>query len=188
MFLIVGLGNPGKKFENTWHNLGFLAIDELRLKIDDFSPWKNDIKAKAQTSEGNFAGQKVILVKPQTFMNNSGQTVKLLVQRSRLNSAMAELTRQLIIIHDDADLPLGEIKVSKNQGSAGHKGVESIINYLKTKNFTRIRIGVRPENYVPGSKMLDKLMIKKIVKKDQDIIAQIFEKTTESIKQLLCKN
>lgn len=116
MFLIIGLGNPGKKYEKTWHNVGSLVIDELEsLGLPD-----------------------VILAKPGTFMNESGKAVKKLVQNSKLK------TNGLIVIHDDIDIPLGEVKIVKNRGAAGHKGVESIIESLGTKDFIRIRLGVCP--------------------------------------------
>ena len=116
--LIVGLGNPGKKYEKTRHNVGFRVIDELEKEIFD---------------------ENIILFKPQAFMNNSGRTVKKFFQNSKLK------TQNLIVVHDDIDLLLGKIRISKNSSSGGHKGIQSIIDTLGTKNFTRIRIGIRPK-------------------------------------------
>jgi PTH1 family peptidyl-tRNA hydrolase len=116
MLLIVGLGNPGKKYDKTWHNVGSLAIGELE----------------------SFDLPDVTLTRPGTFMNESGQAVKKLVKNSKLK------TGGLIVLHDDIDIPLGEIKIAKNRGAAGHKGVESIIKALGTKDFVRIRIGICP--------------------------------------------
>lgn len=126
MFLIVGLGNPGKEYEKTRHNVGFMVLDALKeVELPN-----------------------AILAKSQAFMNNSGKAVKKLLRRNT-NEAIAELIRHLIIVHDDIDIPLGKVKVSVGRGSAGHKGVESIIQSLGTKNFTRIRIGIQPEKGKP---------------------------------------
>ncbi len=181
MFLIVGLGNPGKQYQNTWHSLGFLAIDNFQSQMPDFSDWKNFDRARSLISEGEINGEKIILAKPQTFMNQSGGAVKSLILNHRNKIAMAELLRRLIIIHDDADLPVGKIKVSRDAGAAGHKGAESIINALKTKNFTRIRLGCRPENYIPGSKSLEKFVLKKFSKTEQKIVSEVLKKTAEII-------
>ncbi|MDO8633420.1 MAG: aminoacyl-tRNA hydrolase, partial [Candidatus Wildermuthbacteria bacterium] len=121
MQLIVGLGNPGKKYEKTRHNAGFMVLDELEKK------------ELPQTR----------LLKPDTFMNNSGGAVKKEMQKLKIKN------QSLIIIHDDIDIPLGKIKVSKGSGSAGHKGVESIIQSLGTKEFIRIRIGILPPEGKP---------------------------------------
>ena len=137
MKLIIGLGNPGKKYEKTRHNLGFLAIDKLaeEIKIDD---WKIKMQFSANIAQGNFNNEKIILAKPQTFMNNSGITVKSIGDYYKISAEKS------LIIHDDIDLKLGEIKIQKNRGSAGHNGVRSIIDFLKTKDFIRIRIGIKP--------------------------------------------
>ena len=131
--LIVGLGNPGKEFELTRHNLGFKTVDFLNKEFKSF--FELDKKAGAEVSEVKIEGQKVLLAKPQVFVNNSGQAVKKLMARSKLRIA------DLIVIHDDLDIPFAKVKLSFARGSAGHKGVESIIRALKTDKFYRIRIG-----------------------------------------------
>jgi len=170
MTIIVGLGNPGEKYENTPHNIGFEAVDEF-AKRNNFPDFKLSKKFNACVSEKN----AVLLAKPQTFMNKSGFSVKALD-----NFYKAE---NLIIIHDDIDLPLGKIKVSKNRGSAGHKGVESIIKELGTKNFTRIRIGVSPAEAKP--KDAEKYVLKKLQKKDREIIRQIFAQASSEIERII---
>lgn len=191
MFLIVGLGNPGKQYENTWHSLGFLAIDEFARK-NGFPDFRPDRKSNSLISKK----ENIILAKPQTFMNESGKAVKALFKnifpkampaasKRRLNSAMAELRQQLIVIHDDADLPKGEIRISRDRGAAGHKGIDSIVKALKSKNFIRIRIGVRPANYVPGSKSLDRFVLKKFAKNEEKVVAEVIEKTSEAIGLIL---
>jgi len=145
MKLIVGLGNPGEKYKNTRHNVGFTAINALANELG--LTWETSKKFKAELAKGS----DLILVKPQDFMNNSGQSVvavlsyyKLLPRKlGILKSANSDLSDILTVIHDDLDIELGKFKISIDSRSAGHKGVESIINHLKTKNFKRIRIGIR---------------------------------------------
>ena len=152
MFLIVGLGNPGEKYEKTWHNAGFLAIDVF-LGKNSFPEFKLSKKFKAELSEGFLDKDKIILAKPQTFMNNSGQSVKLLIRNWKIKPD------NLLVIHDDIDLPLGKIRVAKGRGSAGHKGVESIIKELKTKDFIRFRVGICPKTGKP--KNVEKFVLQK---------------------------
>jgi len=145
MRIIVGLGNPGQKYENTRHNAGFMAINALAIKLG--LKWENSKKFKAEIAKN----ENFILIKSQDFMNNSGQVVaaamsyyKLLPKKlGLLKTANADLSKILTVSHDDLDIELGKFKVSLDSRSAGHKGVESIINHLKTKNFKRIRIGIK---------------------------------------------
>lgn len=174
MILIVGLGNPGKKFEKTRHNLGFQIIDEFarNCKFPDF---KLEKKFLAEISQEGITGKKIILAKPQTFMNNSGKSVKSLIRNWKLE------IRNLVVIHDDIDLPLGEIKISKGRGSAGHKGVQSIINELGTKNFVRFRIGINPKPYTLDPKTLDKFVLQKFNKEEGKVLKEVIEKTCQAI-------
>ena len=131
MHLIVGLGNPGEKYAKVRHNLGFEVLEDLIKKLDSGS-WKLEEKFKAEIIKT----QNFILAKPQTYMNNSGMAVKLLTTYYKLPST------DLIIIHDELDLPLGKIKVRLGGSAAGHHGVESIINVLRTDQFIRVRLGI----------------------------------------------
>jgi len=151
MILIVGLGNPGKKYEKTRHNVGFRVVDEL---------------AKQKTRE-------FIIAKPQTFMNNSGKAIKAL-----LNFYKTE-PENLWVIHDDIDLPLGKFKISKARGSAGHKGVESIIKELKTKDFWRIRIGICPKTGKP--KQVEKLVLQNFTKEEEKTLKEVIKTVIEKI-------
>jgi len=151
MILIVGLGNPGKKYEKTRHNVGFRVVDEL---------------AKQKTRE-------FIIAKPQTFMNNSGKAIKAL-----LNFYKTE-PENLWVIHDDIDLPLGKFKISKGRGSAGHKGVESIIKELKTKDFWRIRIGICPKTGKP--KQVEKLVLQNFTKEEEKTLKEVIKTVIEKI-------
>ncbi len=135
MKIIVGLGNPGKRYESTRHNAGFMAVDALQSSWK-FRVWKIDKKSNSAVSSGTLDGEKVYLLKPQNFMNASGETV------SKFVSYHKTLPKDILVIHDELDLPLGDVRLIFNRGSAGHKGVQSIIDKLGTKNFSRIRIGV----------------------------------------------
>ena len=178
MILIVGLGNPGRKFQKTRHNLGFRTIDNLQLTIDNFSNWKLDKKSNSLIASGQMSmvnGQKlkVILAKPQTFMNLSGKSVKSLVN-------FYKITRPgLVVIHDDIDIPLGKIRIVKNRGAAGHKGVESIIRELGTKNFVRFRIGICPKAGKP--KNPEKFVLQKFNKEEEKIVKEVIKKTAKAI-------
>ena len=155
MFLIVGLGNPGQKYKDSRHNIGSEVIDELK----------------------SFNLEKVILQKPQTFMNQSGKAVRTLLRKCKLGS------NNLIIIHDDIDLPLGKIRIAKNRGSAGHKGVESVINELRTKDFIRLRIGILPRTGKP--KNPEKFVLQRFNKEEKKIIKELLKEVTEAIETLL---
>lgn len=138
-YLIVGLGNPGKEYEKTRHNLGFLALEEFwKSRPDDFSPWQENKKFSALLAET--AGQKIkiILLKPQTFMNRSGEAVARAAKFYKIKP------ENIWVIHDDLDLPLGKLKIQQNRGAAGHKGAQSIMEQMKTANFVRFRLGIAP--------------------------------------------
>lgn len=130
MKLIVGLGNPGEKYKDTPHNAGFKFLDTL---ADSFKLQK---KFEAEISEKEINGQKAIFAKPQIFMNNSGHAVQTLLHYYKLTEEM------LLVVHDEIDLRLGEVRLATDSTSAGHKGVQNIIELLGTKVFSRIRIGV----------------------------------------------
>ena len=181
MFLIVGLGNPGKKYQKTRHNLGFRVVDEIAANFQ-FSPalsQKGGVQSifNVKISKGEIANKKIILAKPQTFMNLSGKAVKKLI------SNIQNLTSKLWIIHDDIDIPLGEIRIVKNRSSAGHKGVESIIKELGTKNFVRFRIGILPKTGKP--KNAESFVLKKFNKEEEKIVKEVIKKTAEAIEMVL---
>jgi PTH1 family peptidyl-tRNA hydrolase len=134
--LIVGLGNPGSEYEETRHNTGRIILS-LLAKINDFSDWKDDMKLKSFKSKGDIDGEKFDFLQPNTFMNNSGNAVcQIIDDKKKL--------KNLVVIYDDIDLPLGSLKISFNRSSGGHNGVESIIKKVKSREFLRIRIGVSP--------------------------------------------
>ncbi len=135
-YIFVGLGNPGKEYEGTRHNTGRMVMEIFR-KRNEFPEWKFDKKLNAQVSEGKIGKSKFFLVCPETFMNKSGNSLKTLI-------TSAKRAKDLVVIHDDLDLPIGRFKISFNKSSGGHRGVESIIRQMKTIEFTRVRVGISP--------------------------------------------
>lgn len=133
MYLIVGLGNPGKRYENTKHNIGFITIDYLAEKHDIKV---NKIKHKALVGEGFISGKKVMLVKPQTFMNLSGESV-----REAMDYYKVDID-EIIVIYDDIDIPMGSLRIRKSGSAGTHNGMKSIIQQLADDGFPRIRIGI----------------------------------------------
>lgn len=135
MKLIIGLGNSGEKYKLTRHNAGFLCADFLQ-KEWDFAPFVLDKKMSADISNGIINNEKVSIVKPQTFMNLSGEAILKLLQFYKLSPS------DIAVIHDDLDIALGKFKVATTSRSAGHNGVQNIIDTLGTKNFLRARLGI----------------------------------------------
>lgn len=133
LYVIVGLGNPGNKYENTRHNIGFRTIDAISKK---YGIRVDRVKYKALVGEGEIGGEKVMLVKPQTFMNLSGESVREIVQWYKLP------VENIIVIYDDADLAVGTIRIRPNGSSGTHNGMKSIIYQLQSDKFPRIRIGI----------------------------------------------
>ena len=133
MYLIVGLGNPGPEYENTRHNLGFRVINELASRLG-----LKSLKSKHQSfiGEGEIAGHRVMLAEPQTFMNNSGSAVRELLSWYKID------VKQLIVIYDDVDLEVGQIRVREKGSAGGHHGIESVIAHVGTTEFARVRIGI----------------------------------------------
>lgn len=171
MKIIIALGNPGSKYYKTRHNAGFLALDNLNLDWQDKKKFKS-IMAK---------NGDVIYAKPQTYMNNSGQAVMKIMDYYKLLPRKfgciikknSDLSGILTVVHDDIDIELGKIKESIASRSAGHKGVQSIINHLKTKNFRRIRIGIKGEGY---TKMpAEKYVLSKFSPPELDIITRVIK-------------
>jgi PTH1 family peptidyl-tRNA hydrolase len=134
LHLIVGLGNPGADYAKTRHNAGFLLVEKLAANWK--SGWTNEKKFQARVARAERAGQKVLLAEPQTFMNLSGESVGALVQFYQLP------LEKILVVVDDADLPLGEIRLRPAGGSGGHHGLESVAQHLGAKNYARLRIGI----------------------------------------------
>ncbi len=178
-YIIVGLGNPGKEYEGTRHNAGRAALEWFRVS-EKFPDWKHDKKLNALVSEGTIQKERVLLVLPETFMNKSGASVAPVVK----NKKQAE---RLVVVHDDLDLPIGSLKIVFNRGSGGHKGVESIQRAIKTKGFTRVRIGISSSSpsgklkKPQGEKMVNDFILKSFKPKEVELLKKI----TKRIKDVL---
>jgi PTH1 family peptidyl-tRNA hydrolase len=135
-WIIVGLGNPGGEYSKTRHNAGRVVLEVLRKKYD-FPEWEYKKTYDALVSRGEITGQEVLLLEPETYMNDSGKSLLTLVKSK-------EDATQLVVIHDDADLPIGAWRSARDRGAGGQKGVESIITTIKTRDFYRFRVGVAP--------------------------------------------
>ena len=135
-WIIVGLGNPGIEYTKTRHNAGRIVLEVLRKKFD-FPDWEYKKTYDALVSKGEIGGHEVLLIEPETYMNDSGKSLLTLV-KSRADA------EQLIVIHDDADLLISAWRSARDRGAGGQKGVESIITTIKTKDFYRFRIGIAP--------------------------------------------
>ena len=175
--LIAGLGNPGNKFEHTRHNAGFLAVAKFQ-KANDFPAFQEEKKFQALLAKKQIDGKEIILALPQTFMNLSGEAIKKISAYYKIAPA------DIIIIHDDLDISLGKYKIARDRSSAGHKGVQSIIEALGTKDFSRIRIGIDIENKkIPT----EAFVLENFSKEEQKIIDEVVEKVCEEIEFLIKK-
>jgi len=141
MYIIVGLGNPGKKYNHTRHNIGFETLDFIAKENDIIFAER---KRKAIVGKGYIGGNRVVLAKPQTYMNLSGESVRELIDFYKI-----EATTELIVLYDDVSLPIGKLRIRKSGTAGGHNGIKSILANLGSKNFYRIKIGVgeKPPHY-----------------------------------------
>ena len=137
MKLVVGLGNPGEKYKHTRHNAGFLAVDFILHDGNQFMEARESKDFKSDVFTLGQDGNKIILLKPLTYMNDSGQALKVIV-----NFYKIDVAKDLLVIHDEVDLPFGSIRLTDSSSGAGHNGVQSIIDNLGTQDFNCIRIGV----------------------------------------------
>lgn len=160
MILIIALGNIGKEFQTTRHNAGFMVADEI-LKKEHLNP-RRIAKFNAEAANFKIGRQKIILAKPLTYMNRSGDAAAALLNFYKLKP------EQLVVVHDDKDIPLGAIRVQKNRGAAGHNGVASIIEKLGTKNFTRVRVGIAPADKKLG--VISYYVLQKFTKSELDAL------------------
>ena len=172
-YLIVGLGNPGREYKNTRHNIGFLLIDRL---ADRLGVTFTRSKSKSLITNGRFQGRKIILVKPQTFMNRSGQAVSSLLKFYKLKS------NHLLVVYDDVDLPFDSMRMKSSGGSAGHKGMQSIIEQLGTNDLPRLRMGVgRP----PGYKQAANYVLKPFNKDEAAFLDHYIDRAADSVQAFL---
>ncbi|MBN2058696.1 MAG: aminoacyl-tRNA hydrolase [Candidatus Saganbacteria bacterium] len=173
MYLIVGLGNPGPEYENTRHNLGFRAVDELaaRLGVTVFKE-----KSRSFIAESRLADHKLILVKPQTFMNNSGPAVRGLLDWFKITP------ENLILIYDDVDLEVGQLRLREKGNAGGHHGVESVINSVGTTDFPRIRLGIGRESLTGD---VSDYVLQQIPVDQEQVLAEAVLTAAEAVEVLL---
>jgi PTH1 family peptidyl-tRNA hydrolase len=177
MKLIVGLGNPGRSYAGNRHNIGFICLRYFaRAQGIKF----NQKKGLARIGTGTVAGNRVALARPQTFMNNSGQSVSRLVRKFKVSP------KDLLVIHDDLDLPPAKIRLSSGSGSGGHKGINSIIEELGTREFTRIRVGIgRPAQPNPTEDDIIAYVLSNFTPQEKKAVNQIIPRVSEAILCLL---
>jgi peptidyl-tRNA hydrolase, PTH1 family len=172
--LIVGLGNPGEQYELTPHNLGFLAIDRI---AGNLGVEVRNRQCQALTARAIIADQPVLLTKPETYMNLSGVSVQNLVKKYEVQPES-----DLIVIQDELDFPLGTLRIHTQRSSAGHNGIESIIDALKTKDFLRIRIGVAPERKISDGQSY---LLSPMKKKELEVVDGTLDAAAEAVNVIL---
>src|SRR5262245_43310107 len=174
MKLIVGLGNPGREYEATWHNLGFMLIDRL-LEEGQSRRYRTEAEASVATSE--IRGERILLVKPQTFMNLSGNAVRALLDRYGESEPS-----NLLVTVDDIALPLGMIRVRGDGSAGGHNGLKSIIERLGTHQFARLRMGIKPDH--PVDEMAD-YVLSRISKRNRELVDEMVERAREAVEVIV---
>jgi peptidyl-tRNA hydrolase, PTH1 family len=172
--LIVGLGNPGIEYQFTPHNLGFLTIDRI---ANDLGIEVRNRQCRALTARAVIAGEPVVLAKPETYMNLSGLSVQELVAEHQV-----EVSKDLIVIQDELDLPLGTMRIKQRGGTAGHNGIESILGALGTDEFLRIRLGVAPDR-----KVIDgvKFVLTPFRKAQLEVVDQVLDAAAQAVEVIL---
>ncbi len=169
MKLVVGLGNPGKEYNNTRHNIGFMTLDNFLGKVD----WKTRLESLVYIKD--IDDEQVIFAKPITYMNLSGLAVKKIVNYYKIP------IENILIIQDDIDLPLGEYKLKRNSSSGGHNGIKSIISELDTEEFARLKIGIGKNDKIP----VDRYVLGKFSTKEMDLIKENFDDFNKIIEMFI---
>lgn len=181
-YTIVGLGNPGEEYINTRHNTGRIIL-ELAVKKFDFPDFHPDKKNIALVSDGKINKEKVKILEPETFMNKSGGSVKNLITSEKK-------AKELVVIHDDLDLPIGSLRISFNRGSGGHRGVESIIKSIKTEKFVRIKIGISPKTPTgktkkPKSEKVGDFILGKFKPEEMSELKKVAKKVADALEVMV---
>jgi PTH1 family peptidyl-tRNA hydrolase len=172
-FLIVGLGNPGREFKNTRHNIGFMLVDRLAQRMNvDFSR----SQSKALVTDGRYQGYKILLAKPQTFMNKSGHPTRALLKFYKLS------LENFLVVYDDVDLPFETLRIKPSGSSGGHKGMESIIKQLGSSDFPRLRLGIgRP----PGSQQAADYVLKPFKKQEVEFLENYLARAADAVQTFI---
>lgn len=185
MYTIIGLGNPGEKYQGTRHNVGQIVLDVF-MERHGFPSMQKSNPANATYAWNDVAGKRVDVFYPETFMNLSGQTAKHVIEKHDADSS------HLIVVHDDVNLPLGSIRVSFGRGDGGHNGVSSVIKAIKTKDFIRIRIGVAQKSFFGGTKKhvgagLSHFVLKKFSGREKKALDEVGDKVEKAISLIIGK-
>ena len=166
---MAGLGNPGSKYDHTRHNIGFMVVDRI---AEENSLIFSESKWQAQAVNASIYSKHVFLVKPQTYMNESGRSIGGIADYYRIDSA------NIVVVHDDLDLDLGQVKIVVSRGAGGHKGITSTISHLGSNDFIRVRFGIgRPESAMP----VNKFVLSKFTQPERELVD---EKISQVIKQI----
>jgi peptidyl-tRNA hydrolase, PTH1 family len=171
LWLIAGLGNPGARYEKTRHNVGFLVIEELLRRQQLEFKEKEDYKI----ARGSMGDEKIIFLEPLTFMNRSGVAVRKIMQKSNV------FPDTLIVVHDDLDLEAGKLKIRKKGSSGGHKGIESVMQNIGTREFIRIKIGIGRDPFV----QTEKYVLSKFRKDEMQTIKEAIDRAVESVNSII---
>jgi PTH1 family peptidyl-tRNA hydrolase len=174
VFLIVGLGNPGAEYVQTRHNAGFLLVEKLAAKWQ--CDWANEKKFRSRIAKVERDGKRILLCEPQTFMNLSGETVGALKDFYQLP------LKQILIAVDDADLPLGEIRLRKSGSSGGHHGLESIEQHLSSREFARLRIGIGRKD---GAREITNYVLGKFDPAESELLKKVLERAANQVETWL---
>jgi PTH1 family peptidyl-tRNA hydrolase len=172
--LIVGLGNPGVEYQFTPHNVGFLAVDRI---ANEFGVEVRNRQCRALTARTVIGSETVLLAKPETFMNLSGISVRELVSKYEIR-----VEEDLIVIQDELDFPLGTLRIHRRRSSAGHNGIESIINALGTQDFLRIRMGVAPDHKIADGMSY---LLSPFRKAQLKVVDEMLEVASDAVKAIL---
>ncbi len=187
-YIVAGLGNPDGEYEETRHNTGRMLVGWFRdaQDLQDLSDWKQDKKIKARTSDGKIGKEKVILALPDNYMNNSGKSLAPLIKTKKA-------AEKLVVVYDDLDLPFGTFKISFNRGSGGHRGLDSIIKSLKTREFVRVRVGISPVTpswklkKPSGEEKVLKFILGKYKKEDLAVLKKLSKKINDALIMIIAE-
>lgn len=176
MRVIIGLGNHGEQYEKTRHNAGFLFVDFLARLLEKeggFSGWKREKALSSRIGRGTYGGKEFFLAKPESMMNNSGESVQKILKK--LKGKMDDL----IVVHDDIDIAVGNFKIQRGRSAAGHKGVQSIFSALGTQDFWRVRIGIQPKRGKP--KDVNRFVLSQFTHEEMQRIASVFKEAAQEL-------
>jgi PTH1 family peptidyl-tRNA hydrolase len=173
--LLVGLGNPGKQYDGTRHNIGFAVIDEFVNRTEDLGPWKEQKNLKCLESSGRLGDTKVLAIKPTTYMNNSGEAVRAAVDFYKIQ------VKDIIVVHDEIDVDFGQIRTRLGGGAAGHNGIKSIIQHA-SEDFGRVRVGIGPKT--PEQIDSADFVLQKFTQDEQAKLPDLLKETTAILSEV----